>query len=732
MPKSRSKTNIRLHSIWLKYAVTYLLVLMIPFAGFSVYFNYYFNARTEGDVQTAVQNTITKIQQDFDQKVSQMFAISTQLGKVRDFRALTAEYSHETRRNIQQALLSFISTNLFFSSIDYYCTLLHDVVFTSSGTWDAAYYHSFYRPDSGEWLTLNQMNAQTMPSGWIPSSSVDTSRINKSDTLIYVQPMSDVRGGYLFFEIRESSMRQLLSNLTKNSEVYIFQGNTMLYPFRTEKTPPAPAAPSVSEPIVKLSDGRYQCVRQSKATGLTYVYIVSVNGLSAMFRTVLGGFMALTALLSLVSFGAVMLASRRHARPIEQLVRQSEGIAPDDVRGVARIQSAMNQLQFRSQELDDMRQDSMRVNALIRLVRGKYHSKDEAEDNLRRLGMTYRQPYRVIVLLRQEQEWDEKDAGRAVTEILSRTHDVYSFAYADRSAFVILLGMNSDDRERLARELTALAELPQFSGKKLHFTVGGSFIDLINAQQSFMQALSSGRGASSSPVTLFQESEAEELFYPREELEALDAALDHQDRNRTIFLYDVLLTLIKKHNHIYFYTVSVLSEMINIYLQFQAKENPSLPEEGDGYAAGLEGEYINDVDDMFAFLRRLHSRAIQRMTEEDLSSSATEMTGIANYISACEELDALTVNAVADRFGMNVSSLSHRFKEQMGCNISDYILSCKMNHACALLRSTDETIADIAQKVGYSQYTSFVRTFKREKGQTPTSYRDAWRQSREQ
>ena len=35
-------------------------------------------------------------------------------------------------------------------------------------------------------------------------------------------------------------------------------------------------------------------------------------------------------------------------------------------------------------------------------------------------------------------------------------------------------------------------------------------------------------------------------------------------------------------------------------------------------------------------------------------------------------------------------------------------------------------VADIAEKVGYSQYTSFVRQFKRQKGVTPTAYREAW------
>lgn len=86
---------------------------------------------------------------------------------------------------------------------------------------------------------------------------------------------------------------------------------------------------------------------------------------------------------------------------------------------------------------------------------------------------------------------------------------------------------------------------------------------------------------------------------------------------------------------------------------------------------------------------------------------------------------------MAEHFNINPSCLSHRFKEQMSCNISDYITSCKMNRARVLLRSTDLPIAEIATQIGYSQYTSFVRRFKRVKGIIPSAYRNEWRQPQE-
>ena len=344
-----------------------------------------------------------------------------------------------------------------------------------------------------------------------------------------------------------------------------------------------------------------------------------------------------------------------------------------------------------------------------------------------RLDMTFRQPWRVVMLLQRDKAW-EMDVPEKVCARLSRSHDIYGFSYAERSVFVMLVGMDSQDRQPLVRELEQLAQEPEFADSQPRFSLGIPFEKLTQAPQSYMDALSAGRRMTGEGVAVYEQSEPEEApFYPEEELQALETALNNQDRNRTAFLYDILMTMVSRNRHVYLYTVTLLSEMIRLYTQ-------ALPEEEDGASVCgpvVCGQCVNDVEDMLDCLRKLHLRALQHMTEQDLENSATEMTGIANYISSCEELDTLTVSTVAERYGMNASSLSHRFKKQMGCNISDYIFTCKMNHACALLRSTDQTVAEIAQKVGYSQYTSFVRQFKRQKGLTPTAYRDAWRKEHE-
>lgn len=77
----------------------------------------------------------------------------------------------------------------------------------------------------------------------------------------------------------------------------------------------------------------------------------------------------------------------------------------------------------------DIRTSTLRSNALIRLVRGRYHSEEDAEENLRRLDMTFRQPWRVVMLLQRDKAW-EMDVPEKVCARLSRSHDIYGFSYA--------------------------------------------------------------------------------------------------------------------------------------------------------------------------------------------------------------------------------------------------------------------------------------------------------------
>ncbi|MPN52480.1 Melibiose operon regulatory protein [bioreactor metagenome] len=59
----------------------------------------------------------------------------------------------------------------------------------------------------------------------------------------------------------------------------------------------------------------------------------------------------------------------------------------------------------------------------------------------------------------------------------------------------------------------------------------------------------------------------------------------------------------------------------------------------------------------------------------------------------------------------------------MNMCISDYINNVRINHASKLLLTTNSSIEEIAEKVGYNSSCYFYRTFKKYKNISPAKYK---------
>lgn len=84
----------------------------------------------------------------------------------------------------------------------------------------------------------------------------------------------------------------------------------------------------------------------------------------------------------------------------------------------------------------------------------------------------------------------------------------------------------------------------------------------------------------------------------------------------------------------------------------------------------------------------------------------------------------LSLAHLGDLFEINPKYLSYIFKEQFGIKFVDYLASVRLNHAKTLLLSSNDTIPNIAARVGYLHAVSFNRVFKKIVGKTPGEYRN--------
>lgn len=83
----------------------------------------------------------------------------------------------------------------------------------------------------------------------------------------------------------------------------------------------------------------------------------------------------------------------------------------------------------------------------------------------------------------------------------------------------------------------------------------------------------------------------------------------------------------------------------------------------------------------------------------------------------------ISVEMIAADLNMDRSTLSKKFKRELGFNISNYIMRRKLEEAKSLLQYTDKTISEISEYLCFSTQSYFQNVFKRKYGVTPKEYR---------
>lgn len=94
--------------------------------------------------------------------------------------------------------------------------------------------------------------------------------------------------------------------------------------------------------------------------------------------------------------------------------------------------------------------------------------------------------------------------------------------------------------------------------------------------------------------------------------------------------------------------------------------------------------------------------------------------------------DDITITQLAALENYNVSYYTSWFRKKIGCIPSEYLKMVRIDKAKEILSTTRYRIIDVAMQVGYTNSSSFTRTFKSVVGITPHQYRrQNWRRSSE-
>ncbi|MDE5931613.1 MAG: helix-turn-helix domain-containing protein [Lachnospiraceae bacterium] len=128
-----------------------------------------------------------------------------------------------------------------------------------------------------------------------------------------------------------------------------------------------------------------------------------------------------------------------------------------------------------------------------------------------------------------------------------------------------------------------------------------------------------------------------------------------------------------------------------------------------------EALYRLQYDMLLDFTNRVAQAQIPRDTTSDIYKSIQYIKQHTNQ--------AISVSDVAAHVGKSRSYLSRCFKKELGFQMNEFIMRCKLEEAKSLLIYTDKSISEISSYLCFSSQAYFQNVFKKKYNITPNEYR---------
>ncbi len=214
-------------------------------------------------------------------------------------------------------------------------------------------------------------------------------------------------------------------------------------------------------------------------------------------------------------------------------------------------------------------------------------------------------------------------------------------------------------------------------------------------------------------------SSMEQLLYYSKYFEE---ATDKGDFNEVRIICNELFSKIsnaeQSFNASLYYVLALINNIL-IALDYMEKEDLT-------YIKSLEinlenirkADSINVLQSEFYQFLKLIYKEID-FDNEDLSLSEKIKTFVAENYMDCN----MNISTIADTIGLTPRYMSKIFKEQTSVNLLSYINGVRIEHAKALLKTTNKTVDQISEETGFSNVRTFRRNFQKAAGVTAIVYK---------
>ena len=474
----------------------------------------------------------------------------------------------------------------------------------------------------------------------------------------------------------------------------------------------------------------------SKNYGFTYLFAIPEKILYRPVYDKIRVIIVLSLVFLLLLVGAAFFTTEKSYRPLRQLAgdllrgRQLGQTDPfEQIRNQFQYMESQNTtLQTQVQTQYSLR----RQRVLTELLFGWYKSREQLAASLKQVDISFLYNHFFVMVIRME---GDNDPGESVYTAFEQTYA--SVIQTFWKVFIIdtnishtaALLINLDEREdrvlKIAQEIgLAIRNTGCFQAK---IGVGGLRDDPANVNASYCEALVAMR-ENPSPIACFQKpgESGENFLCPPTEGKMLQQSLLNGSENMAVELVEQLTQAVKKKQPPQHIVRCYCFYLVILLLQIQPFLEEPLPEEELMDAANHA-----ELDQFSSIVKDSVREICKKISEARQNGEKRKIEALMDYIHRHFGEYTLSVELLAEHFGLSEKMVRQILKEQTGSGLTNYLTSLRMEYIKRQLSETDAPIRELILRVGYADVSSFTRKFKKIEGITPGQYRSMNRDSLE-
>lgn len=207
------------------------------------------------------------------------------------------------------------------------------------------------------------------------------------------------------------------------------------------------------------------------------------------------------------------------------------------------------------------------------------------------------------------------------------------------------------------------------------------------------------------------------------DINKLAAYVSEKDKNAILYYLKQTFNELSLNNRMHIYSLYLMKQEITqvVFADLMQKGIHASKLFHDDHHFQLSNRALESTVDMIRWVNYLLEKTFEY--EKEVKKSASLIDKINQYVHEHYSED-IGRNQIAAEFYLTPEYLAKLYKKRTGVSLKNYINEYRIEKAKELLRTSDKSISDIAEAVGFDNFSYFSTLFKKITGLAPKDYKD--------